>query len=194
MTAEEFRHWVDHPDNCGKRWELVRGVLREMPPWPTSFHTVHMQIAKLLGAYVIRRGCGSVAFRGDGLITARAPDTVRCPAVMVFLNPAPLEDFPLRFTTEVPHLVVDLSPPRASLTRELQRASDYVVNFGVPLVWFVDPEDRCVIRYVPKQPGSVLDETDELTGNGVLPDFSCRVADFFSLPGQQTPAHVPPTT
>jgi hypothetical protein len=30
----------------------------------------------------------------------------------------------------------------------------------------------------------VFDETDELTGNGVLPDFACKVADLFTLPGQ----------
>ena len=30
----------------------------------------------------------------------------------------------------------------------------------------------------------VLDEQDELTSSNVLPDFSCQVADLFSLPGQ----------
>jgi hypothetical protein len=39
----------------------------------------------------------------------------------------------------------------------------------------------------------VLDETEELTGNGVLPDFVCRVTDLFTLPGQSLPAFNTPT-
>ena len=30
----------------------------------------------------------------------------------------------------------------------------------------------------------VLDEADELDGNDVLPDFRCRVAEFFAVPGK----------
>ena len=35
------------------------------------------------------------------------------------------------------------------------------------------------------QPGEFPepDETDELTGNSVLPEFRCRVAEFFAVPG-----------
>jgi Uma2 family endonuclease len=33
------------------------------------------------------------------------------------------------------------------------------------------------------KPGKLHREADELTGNGVLPDFSCRVRDLFTLPG-----------
>ena len=192
MTADEFRQWIDLPDNCGKRWELIRGVPVELPVWPASFHALRMRVVGVLGDYVIRRGCGSVAFLGDGLITARDLDTVRRPAAMVFLEPTPKADFPLRFTTEVPALIVDLQPPGESPARQNRRLADYVVGFGVPLVWVVDPEERCLFQYVPKRHPNVLDETDELTGNGVLPDFSCRVSDLFSLPGQQ-PNSVPPT-
>jgi len=30
----------------------------------------------------------------------------------------------------------------------------------------------------------VLGEQEEITGEGVLPDFRCRVADFFRMPGE----------
>ena len=30
----------------------------------------------------------------------------------------------------------------------------------------------------------VLHKDDELTGDDVLPDFRCKVAEFFTLPGQ----------
>jgi Uma2 family endonuclease len=187
LTAGQFREWVDRPENSGKRWELVRGVLNELPQWPPSFHSVHMRVVGVLQEYVIRRGCGSVAFLADGLITSRNPDTVRCPAAMVFLDP-PGDDFPPRFTTEVPRLVVELVPSDEPLGRQARRTSDYV-QFGVELIWVVDPDERYVVEYRPRRSPRVLDETDELTGNGVLPDFKCRVAELFTPPGSSaTPA------
>ncbi|HJZ60325.1 MAG TPA: Uma2 family endonuclease [Gemmataceae bacterium] len=187
VTAREFFGWVDRPENAAKRWELVRGVPIELTPWPDSFHSDHMRVVQLMQDYVIRRGVGSVAFLGDGLITARDPDTVRCPAVMVFLGPPTRDDFPPRYTTGVPHLAIDFAPPGESYSRNLRRVTDYV-RFGVPLAWLIDPDDRSVIVYQPKQPPHVSDETDELTGNGVLPDFACKVADLFTLPDSQPPA------
>ena len=180
MTAEEFYEWANRSENAGTRWELVRGAPVELPAWPSSFHTIHMRIVGLLQDYVIRRGCGSVAFLADGVITAREPDTVRCPAAMVFLAP-PGDDFPPRFTTEIPQLVVELVLADEPHSLQVRRASDYV-RHGAELVWGVSPEEACVFEYRPKRPPQVLDETDELTGNGVLPDFRCRVADLFTLP------------
>ena len=58
---------------------------------------------------------------------------------------------------------------------------------GVALVWLADPEDRSVTIHRPNEFPKVLDETDELTGDGVLPDFRCRVADLFTLPGPSAP-------
>jgi len=184
LTVDQFRQWSDQ--DAWKRWELLRGTPTEMPEWPEGFHAVHMRIADLLGDYVIRRGFGSVAFLSGGLITQQNPDTVRCPAVMVLLDPTPTGEFPLRFTTRVPRLVVDLAVPGEPHGRAMRRVSNYI-QFGVSLVWLVAPEEFAVIQFVPKQPPSVLDKTDELTGNGALPEFSCRVSDLFTLPGGQPP-------
>jgi Uma2 family endonuclease len=54
------------------------------------------------------------------------------------------------------------------------------------LLWLVDPEDRSVMVYRPGQLPRAVDETEELTGEDVLPDLRCRVADFFYLPGEET--------
>ena len=52
------------------------------------------------------------------------------------------------------------------------------------LVWLVDPESRDVTVYRPGEEPYVLGEQDEITGENVLPEFRCRVADFFRLPGE----------
>lgn len=186
MTAEEFFDWVARPENVGKRWELVGGEPAELPPWLDGFDTVHLRIVDLLQRYVLARGTGSVAFLGDGLITRRGPDTVRSPAVMVFLSP-PADDFPQRYTTEVPQLVVELHVPGESYSRIMRRMIDHV-QFGVPLVWGVEPDDKALSVYQPKRPPHVPDVDDELTGFASLPDFSCPVRDLFTLPGQQPAA------
>ncbi len=106
---------------------------------------------------------------------------MRRPAVMVFFD-SPRDEFPLRFTTEIPRLVVELVLAEESAGQQSPRAIDYV-HHGAERVWGVSPEEMCVFEYRPKCPPKVLDETDELTGTGVLPDFRCRVADLFALPG-----------
>jgi Uma2 family endonuclease len=73
------------------------------------------------------------------------------------------------------------------MRKTMTRVEQYLRR-GVQLVWVIEPDERIVYVYRPNEFHKILDETEELTGNGVLPDFSCRVADLFALPGQlQTP-------
>ncbi|HET6572294.1 MAG TPA: Uma2 family endonuclease [Fimbriiglobus sp.] len=187
LTTEEYFHWVDRLENKGCRFELVRNEPLELTRWPESFVPAYHRLLSVLTDYVIRRKCGSVAMMGDGVITRRTPDTVRCPTAMVFLRPAPVDDFPPRYTTEVPHLVVEFSPPGDKYSRLMKQIIEYV-EFGVPLVWVGEPDEQAVSIYQPKRTPHVVAGDDELTGSGVLPDFSCRVADLFILPGQTPPA------
>lgn len=181
MTAEEFFDWANRPENEGKRWELVRGQPTELPRWPDEFAATHLHIASILTRYVLGRRIGSVAIRGDGLITATKPDTIRCPAVMVFFDPPPKDDFPPRFTTEIPQLVVELHAPGESYGQIIRRMIDYV-EFGVPLIWGVEPDTGGVSVYEPKRPPYVPEDDEELTGYRSLPYFSCRVRDLFTIP------------
>lgn len=50
---------------------------------------------------------------------------------------------------------------------------------GVKLVWLVDPELRTVTVYAGSPRGTELDESETITGGDVLPEFSCKVAEFF---------------
>jgi Uma2 family endonuclease len=43
----------------------------------------------------------------------------------------------------------------------------------------VDPQDRSVTAHRPQQPMAILGENDTLTGEDVLPGFTCRVAELF---------------
>jgi len=50
----------------------------------------------------------------------------------------------------------------------------------VRLVWVVDPEDKTVMVYSGTMRGVEYDEADTLDGGEVLPNFTCKVADFFA--------------
>lgn len=186
LTAEEFSTWLQQPENAGRRCELVQGRIIDMPS-PTRFHgTVCFLVSRLLGNYIFARGAGSIATNDSGLIVRRNPDTVRGPDVMVFLAAVQLDDIPRQPTEDVPELVVEVLSPSDTQTRTLLRVQQYHTR-GVPLVWVIDPEERTVHVYRPREFPKVLDESDTLTGNGVLPDFSCKVAELFALPGTAAP-------
>lgn len=191
MTVDEYVGWLTRPENAGRRCELVNGKVMDMPS-PTRFHgTVCFLASRILGNYIFARGSGSIATNDSGLLVRRNPDTVRGPDVMLFLAPIQLDDIPRRPTEEVPELIVEVLSPSDTQTRTLVRVGQYHER-GVPVVWVIDPEERTVHVYRPNEFPRVLDDTDDLTGNGVLPDFRCKVADLFTLPGQPPAAPVTP--
>jgi Uma2 family endonuclease len=182
MTAEEFWEWCGRPENQGKRAELVRGEIVEMPP-PGELHGILCWwIGYLLGMYVVRRGRGALATNDTGLIVEEGPDTVRAPDVILFGESRALDKLSRRHSTRLPELVVEVLSPTDRWTRVLRRVDQYQAR-GVPLVWVVDDEERSVTVFRPKEHPQLVEEDGELTGNGVLEDFRLPLAELFRLPG-----------
>jgi len=188
MTAEEFLTWANRPENADRRFELDRGRVVEVPP-PFKLHgLVTWLVIRILTAYLSRRGTGYLLTNDTGILVERNPDTLRGADVMLFLSPVRENDFaPGTYVEGAPDLIVEVLSPGDRPNRVSQRVGQYL-RHGVPLVWLIDPEDRTVNVYRPDEYPKLLDETDDLTGNGVLPDFACKVADLFTLPGQPPPA------
>jgi Uma2 family endonuclease len=181
LTAEEFYDWANRPENADKRLELDAGRVVEMPP-PGKRHGIACGlIMRKLSTYLDARGEGYFCPNDTGLIVARDPDTVRGPDLMVYLQHESFEDAPVGHANDQPTLIVEVMSPSDSMGRTLRRVQQYL-NRGVPLVWIVEPEVRSVQVFRLNEFPKVLDDTDELTGNGVLPDFACKVSDFFTVP------------
>jgi hypothetical protein len=186
MTADEFFDWAKRPENDRARMHVHRG--RVFPAFPHFGE--RLAVTSVLTDYVVRRGCGEVAWLAEAVVFERDPLTAQMPDVMLFDPPAPRDDFPPRVTTdEIPLLMVELCGPLWS-SRALQRAT-VAIGCGVGMVWHMIPDDRELIVYVDRQSPKVFGPSDDITGFGVLPGFSCKVADLFTLPGQQPPS--PPT-
>jgi hypothetical protein len=80
-------------------------------------------------------------------------------------------------------LVVIECATTQSLSQLTRRAAEHLSN-GAALVWWIPADERAVLACRAARPPKVYDETEEQTGNGVLPGFSCRVSELFALPGQ----------
>ena len=78
-----------------------------------------------------------------------------------------------------PDLAVEVLS-QSNTKREMQRKLQEYQDSGVRLVWFVDLETRSVTVYTRDGRSTVIPETDELSGNDVLPEFSLPVAHIFA--------------
>jgi Uma2 family endonuclease len=183
MTADEFFAWLQNVERGDKTFELERGEIIEMPS-PGELHGVLCALlAHLLWRFVFQRGHGYVCSNDTGLLVETDPDTVRGPDLMLFDETRKLEELSRKFAVGLPKLAVEVMSPTDQATKTNRRISQYLAR-GVALVWLVDPEVRSVTVYRPGASHTVLDETEELTGDGALPDLRLRVAELFTVPGQ----------
>ncbi len=176
LTAEEFYVWENLPKNENKRYELDCGeVVQGYYCW---------LVIKVLTEYVVRRGSGHLLTNDCGIIVGRKPDTVRGADVMLFLRSAAEKDFEYKYVEDLPDLIAEVVSPSDTAKRINRRVNQYLAR-GIPLVWLIDLEKITVTVCRPNEFPKVLDETDELSGNGILPGFSCKVSELFAISGQK---------
>src|SRR5262249_15289253 len=80
-------------------------------------------------------------------------------------------------------LAVEVLSPSDRMDRTQRKITDYLQT-GVEMVWVADPEARTVTVYRPDRGPRCLGESEEITGEDILPGFRCRVRDFFVIPGK----------
>src|SRR5262245_43829859 len=174
ITAEEFFEMPDPPD--GSRQELVRGEVVTMPP-PGGRHGVCCsKINRRLGTFAEDNNSGTVTCNDTGFISERDPDTVRG-ADVAFWRRERLPEVPEGYIEVAPDLAVEVISPSDHYSR-VQATIRHHLTHGVRLLWVVDPEDRSVTVYRSLHEATILTETDTISGEDVLPGFSCRVADL----------------
>ncbi len=194
MTADEFQQWVHRPENAERYFELERGKIIEMPP-PIPWHGfITSQVTKILGRHADTCGIGFVLSNDAGVVVEQNPDTVRGPDVCYFAetvsDPAEFENLLRKYMTIPPVIAVEVLSPSDRVNRVAAKVDEYLA-FGVKQVWVVDPETKDVAVHRPGQSMTLLDGDAELLGGDELPGFSCRVSDFFRLPGQKSTEQKP---
>jgi Uma2 family endonuclease len=190
MTAEEFFEFCSRPENRDRHFELEEGEVVEMPQPGERHGVVCANLVRILGNFTFQRRKGYVCGNDTGLILQRDPDTVRGPDVILYDEQRRYADLDPGYCSRPPKLVVEVVSPTARWLKVLRRVTRFL-SYGIALVWVVDPEERSVVVYRANQLPRGLDENEELTGEDILPDFRCRVADFFYMPGEEAPATPP---
>jgi len=175
ITAEEFLRMPQPAD--GSRQELIQGVVITMPP-PGGRHGVCcLKIGRKVGNFVDEKQLGTVTSNDDGFITERDPDTVRG-ADVAFWSRESLPEVPAGYIAVPPDLAVEVVSPDDHFARIQKKVLHYQTH-GVRLLWVVDPDDRSVTVYRPEGLPRILGENDTLSGEEIVPGFSCRVGELF---------------
>ena len=171
MTAEELLR-LNLPN---KRTELVRGVLVVREPAGYRHGDVAAQLLVAIANHVKANRLGRVFAAETGFTLARKPDTVRAPDV-AFISTARLPDpTPRGFAELAPDLAVEVLSPDDRPGDVLGKVGDWL-NAGARLVWVVDPVRVLARVYRADGSESILDETDALRGEDVLPGFEYQLS------------------
>ena len=176
MNADTFYEFISQPENFRRFFELERGEVIELPPPRRQLGFVCVNVGSLLMDFAEEWAWGYACCNDFGVVVEQDPDTVRGMDVGFFDDDG-LELEP-EYVYEPPLVGVEVLSPTDRPSHVLRRIGEYL-KWGVKLVWIVDPEVRSVNVHRKGREPVTLDETDDLTGEDVLPGFRCRVADFF---------------
>ena len=183
LTAEEFYDFCHLPENRDRHFELERGEVVEMSRPGETHCYVCANVTRILGDYAFNATRGMCAatiwasFGNAGPTQSKARiscTTTKAVGMHQMEAKYPQPASPRRHRSPLAERPVD----------KILRRTVAIFRCGTPLVWVVDPEDRTVSVFRPNQIQQVFDEGEELTGGDELPDFRCRVAEFFAMPGE----------
>lgn len=174
LTAEEFDRRY-----AGQRFELVKGVPKELP-MPTIKHgVICMTIGYLLQDYVLKNDLGRVASNDSYVKTKSNPDTVRGADVSFYsYERLPRGDVPEGVLPVVPDLAVEVRSPSDRWIDVFEKVVEYLAA-GVRVVLLIDAVSLTASVYRPDELQRIFDNGDELTVPDVLPGFSVAVRRLF---------------
>ena len=165
----------------GVHGELIRGVLCEKMGSGEEHGEIAGLLFHFLMSFVRPRRLGRLALTDVGVRLERNPDTVREPDIaFISADKRPRGIRNTGYVEVVPDLVVEVVSPNDRLV-EINDKARMWLNYGVPIVWVVNPDTRAVEVHSVDGPVVTLTEADELDGGAVLPGFTCPVRDIFDL-------------
>ncbi len=163
----------------GSNVELVRGEFVEKPMSVLSAY-VEARVLKSLSIFADDHKLGFVLPASNGIrCFPEDPNKVRKPDAAFFRRERFLsKHFKEGFTSIPPDLAVEVISTHDEASEIHEKIEEYLAA-GIPLVWVIDPEIRIVL--IHRKDGTVtkLHQNDQLSGEEILPGFTCNVADLF---------------
>ena len=182
MTAEEFFDFVHRPENRDRHFELEEGEVVEMSLPGERHGVVCANSSYILVGYTRTIKKGHVTTNDTGIILERDPDTVRGADVALYFDKLKFKQLKIKYSEKLPKLIVEVLSPNDRQGRMQKRINQFLEK-GAAMAWLLDPEAETLTIFLPNRQPIVLERDEEVTGLKLLPDFRCKVADFFVMPG-----------
>jgi Uma2 family endonuclease len=183
MTAEEFYDFVNRPENRDRHFELEEGEVVEVSRPGEKHCVVCGNGVGILWSYTRQRKKGYVCSNDMGLVLEREPDTVRGPDISLYLETRKLKDLEVKWPKRLPKLIVEVLSPNDRRSKMQKRIYKFLEK-GVAMVWLLDPEEETLTIFLPNRQPIVLEGDEEVSGLRALPEFRCKVSDFFAMAGE----------
>jgi Uma2 family endonuclease len=164
-------------------YELVDGKLVERHMGMESSE-IAARVVLLVGMFLRAQSIGRLFGADAGYqCFPNSPRKVRKPDVsFIRAGRLPGDRAPAGHCLIAPDLAVEVISP-GDLAYEVEEKVAEYLQAGVPLVWVVNPPTRTVRIHRPKSsprgPVAELSGDDAITGEDILPGFSCKVSEFF---------------
>ena len=167
MTLAEFL------ENDIDGYEYVKGELVPMSP-PTRIHSkVSVKVIRYLDRHVDENQLGEVHVEANFQVGERVlkPDVAFMPTSQ--LDGDENTGFPIP-----PDLAIEVVSPTDVQWRVVDKAFVYL-NAGTRLVWVLDPRAKTVTVYRSERDIALFTYENALTGEDVVPGFTCPVSKLF---------------
>ena len=160
----------------GRKYELVDGEIL-VTRAGMRHSEIGVRISHLLTEIADRTGAGKVYSADVGIILPNG--NVRSPDVcFVRQEKFPGGKSPESFGEIIPDLVVEVLSPNDRMRHVADKIGEFL-EFGVPIVWLVNPKSKTVTVYRSLSDTEQLTKEDAINASPVLPEFSAQVSEFF---------------
>ncbi|MGD1701105.1 Uma2 family endonuclease [Dapis sp. BLCC M229] len=89
-----------------------------------------------------------------------------------------LKRLPKGYFQGAPDLAVEVISPNNTFEELHQKIVEYFEN-GCRLVWVINPDEKSILVYHKPEPDKLLQITDNLDGEDILPGFTLAISDLF---------------
>ncbi|MGB1285204.1 MAG: Uma2 family endonuclease [Aggregatilineales bacterium] len=166
-------------ENPHQRFELIEGVLYEMPPTGIEHGNREFRVAYVLEKYNEKHQWGTILTGEVGFYTRDNKKTVRAADVAFISYSRMAADETVRSYGEIaPELIVEIVSP-GDRAGEIETKVYEWLDFGVSIVWIVYPQSQRIHVFTDKRQPEIYSKDDILTGGDVLSGLEIAINDIF---------------
>ena len=179
VTLEELAGFPERP-----RYELVAGVLVELPTAETAVHEETVALVGMrLSNHVEPNRLGVILGSNYGYVTVKeAPSTCRNADVsFIAAERGQQKDLYGMFYDGAPDLAVEILSGFDCDLELPQKTAEYLAAGG-EAVWIIDTDTRTLTVHTADTPPLVLTDADTVDGGDYMLGFTCAVADLLPTP------------